>query len=39
MASSKAIDNSKISMDVMDAIYNRHAVRDYLKKKSRCIYH
>lgn len=33
MANSKTIDNDKISMDVMDAIHNRHAVRDYLAKK------
>ena len=33
MANSKTIDNDKISIDVMDAIYNRHAVRDYLAKK------
>jgi nitroreductase len=33
MVSSEAIDNNKISMDLMDAIYTRHAVRDYLEKK------
>jgi nitroreductase len=33
MANSKTIDNDRITMDVMDAIYNRHAVRDYLAKK------
>lgn len=33
MANSEAIDNDKVSMDVVDAIYNRHAVRDYLAKK------
>jgi len=33
MHTSKATDNEIISMDVMDAIYNRHAVRDYLPKK------
>ena len=30
MANSKTIDSDKISIDVMEAIYNRHAVRDYL---------
>lgn len=33
MTNSTAIDDGKISMDVMDAIYNRHAVRDYRAKK------
>jgi len=33
MTNSKAIDNDKISIDVLDAIYNRHAVRDYLPTK------
>ena len=30
MANSKTIDSDKISIDVMEAIYSRHAVRDYL---------
>lgn len=30
MAHSKKITHDKISMNVMDAIYNRRAVRDYL---------
>lgn len=33
MANIEGIDNKRISMDVIDAIYNRHAVRDYLAKK------
>ncbi|HHF7368244.1 TPA: nitroreductase family protein [Legionella bozemanae] len=33
MVSSEANDNNKIPMDLMDAIYTRHAVRDYLGKK------
>ena len=33
MANSETIDSNKISMDVIDAIYNRHAVRDYQTKK------
>lgn len=33
MANSKAGDNNRVSIDVMDAIYNRHAVRNYLAKK------
>ena len=33
MANSGTINHDKIPMDVMDAIYNRHAVRDYLTKK------
>lgn len=33
MANSKTIDSDKISIDVMEAIYNRHAVRDYLAKR------
>lgn len=30
MANSKRIDSDKVSISVMEAIYNRHAVRDYL---------
>ena len=33
MANSKTINNDQISIDVIDAIRNRHAVRNYLAKK------
>lgn len=33
MSSAKANDTDKISIDLMDAINHRHAVRDYLGKK------
>jgi nitroreductase len=33
MTSSKKINHNKISMNVMDVIYNRRAVRDYLSQK------
>ncbi|MFA6303174.1 MAG: nitroreductase family protein [Legionella sp.] len=33
MAKSKTMDKDRVLIDVMDAIYNRHAVRDYLPKK------
>lgn len=33
MTKSQAGGNDRVSLDVMDAIYNRHAVRNYLAKK------
>lgn len=33
MTNSTTLDKERIAIDVMDAIYNRHAVRDYMAKK------